>query len=246
MIHASCEPTVDAGILTLSGHTTTRTLVVMEGGRKAITRRLCESNFQLTIISSSRPSDQSTISSVSKYLALHSVMSNFEQSDMATPQPDPDDRLVDVFVRGGYPVDREVIFSFAVRLAEHYSIRKPFDCDDRGGIYNRINDFLDRYEDLDCTTVGNPADPTGTGYTWIIATTPFKRVQVRRSELDNLRKDPWRPPSAFEIQESHLDVDFRDYLAQNGVSLQPSHFYRQWSHHICRRPHTTFSYYFLE
>ncbi|KAL1679790.1 hypothetical protein EV122DRAFT_289386 [Schizophyllum commune] len=172
-----------------------------------------------------KPSDQSTISSVSKHLALHSVTSDFEQSDMATPQPDPDDSLVDVFVRGGYPVDREVIFSFAVSLAEHYNTRRPIDCEDDGRIYNRVNDFLGRYEDLSCTGIDNPADPTGTGYTWIIATTPFKRVQVRWSELENFRKDPWRPPSAFEIQESPLDVDVKDWLAQND---------------------TTFSYYFLE
>ncbi|KAI5894767.1 uncharacterized protein SCHCODRAFT_02686310 [Schizophyllum commune H4-8] len=151
------------------------------------------------------PMDQSTIAS----------------SDTAIPQPDPDDRLVDLFVRGGYPVDRDVMFSFACNISEHLKQRKPKDCEERGVIFNCVNDVLGCYEDVDCTGVGNPADPAG--YTWIIATTPFKRVQVRRSELDNFRKDPWRPPSAFELQESPLDVDFKDYLAQNGVSGDSKH-----------------------
>ncbi|KAI5894766.1 uncharacterized protein SCHCODRAFT_02534964 [Schizophyllum commune H4-8] len=137
-------------------------------------------------------------------------------------QPNAADlELVDVYVRGGYPVDRDVMFSFASGIAEHYRKAKPIDCEDCGGIYNRVNEVLGRYEDLRCTTIDNPADPNGS--TWIVATTPVKRVQVRWCDLDSLRRDPWRPPSAFDIQESESDIDVKQYLAQNGVPTQPFH-----------------------
>ncbi|KAL1715068.1 hypothetical protein EV715DRAFT_208226, partial [Schizophyllum commune] len=138
----------------------------------------------------------------------------------SSSQPNAD-QLVDVYVRGGYPVDHDVMFSFASNISEHFKKRKPDDCWERGAIYNRVNDVLDIYEDVECTTSGNPADSTG--YTWFIATTPVKRVQVRRCDLDNHRKNPWSPPSAFAIPERKTDIEFKQYLAQNGALSRLSH-----------------------
>ncbi|KAL1661216.1 hypothetical protein GGF50DRAFT_118218 [Schizophyllum commune] len=137
-------------------------------------------------------------------------------------QADVDDRsLLDLYVCGGYPVDRDAMLSFARGIAEHFKKPKPINCEDDGKIYNRVNELLGRYENVRCTGIDNPADPHG--YTWIIATTPVKRVQVRWSDLDKYRRDPWTPPSAFNIPESESDVDVKQYLAQNGVPTQPFH-----------------------
>lgn len=129
---------------------------------------------------------------------------------------------VNILIRGGYPIEREDLFAFTKilasdRLAKGVPTIVPSSKDDRPMMLKLMGDLFRRFPDLECSAIGNPADPGR--WTYFIATDQGRYVDVPCVEYRGMvrRQDFWNPGAKDQLSESIADVEVRDLLQKIGA-----------------------------
>ncbi|KAL1715082.1 hypothetical protein EV715DRAFT_174146, partial [Schizophyllum commune] len=128
---------------------------------------------------------------------------------------------VNILIRGGYPIEREDLFAFTKilasdRIAKGVPTIVPSSKDDRPMMLRLMGDLFRRFPDLECSAIGNPADPGR--WTYFIATDQGRYVDVPCAEYREMvrRQDFWNPGAKDQLSESVADVEVRDLLQKIG------------------------------
>ncbi|KAI5894779.1 uncharacterized protein SCHCODRAFT_02617789 [Schizophyllum commune H4-8] len=154
------------------------------------------------------------------------------QDQDSPAEPDPHEPQYEEFdavnflVRGGYPIEREELFAFTKKLASDWIAKGvptivPSSKDDPPIMLKLMDDLLRYFPDLECSAIGNPADPKK--WTYFIATDQGRYVDVPLAEYRDMvrRQDFWNPEPKLRLQETIADAEVRDLLQKIGARLHP-------------------------